>query len=129
MRGIKLFISMLLISNSLYSQSPGNNPFGDKYDDPSFEGSKIVQVIDAASFKPIKLTTDVRYFKSILLQLSQRAYTQINIDTWYLCSYKHQDYFSIYNMYYKPVSLNFYAENCKALIALMLIDGTIKQPK
>lgn len=129
MKTIKLFTVLLLCFGSVYAQETKPNPYGNKYDDKDFNALKIVSVIDAAGFKPIKVTTDLKQFKSALLQLSERAYTQINIDTWYLCSYKHEEYFQIYNMYYKTVTRTFYDENCKALIALMLIDGTIKQPK
>lgn len=85
--------------------------------------------MDACGFKPINITTDYRKFRSIILQLSERAFTQFNIDTWYLCSYKHEENFQIYNMYYKQVSKSYYDENCKGLINLMIVDGTIKQPK
>lgn len=129
MKIFQLLTVLLFCIGSLYAQETKPNPYGNKYDDKEFNALKIVAVIDAAGFKPIKVTTDLKQFKSALLQLSGRAYTQINIDTWYLCSYKHEEYFQIYNMYYKTVSRSFYDDNCKALIALMLIDGTIKQPK
>ncbi len=129
MKCLQLFLLLLLSFGSLCAQENKPNPYGNKYDDKDFNGVKVVQIIDAAGFKPIKVTTDMKQFKSALLQLSERAYTQINIDTWYLCSYKHEEYFQIYNMYYKTVTRSFYDDNCKALIALMLLDGTIKQPK
>jgi hypothetical protein len=129
MKKLQLLLLLLFGFASMYAQETKTNPYGSKYDDKNFNGLKVVQVIDASGFKPIKITTDLKEFKSILLQLSERAYTQINIDTWYLCSYKHEEKFQIYNMYYKTVARNFYDDNCKALIALMLVDGTIKQPK
>jgi len=122
------FILFLFLSFHLIAQTYQSNPYGDKYDDKNFNGLKVVQVIDVSGFIP-KRTNDLRQFKSILLQLSDRAYTQLNIDTWSLCSFKHEQYFQIYNMYYKPVSKSFYDENCKALIALMILDDTIKQPR
>lgn len=129
MKRLQLLLLLVFSLGSLYAQEMKTNPYGDKYDDKDFNGIKVVQVIDAAGFKPIKVTTDIKQFKSALLQLSERAYTQMNIDTWYLCSYKHEEYFQIYNLNYKSINRNFYDDNCKALIALMLIDGTIKQPK
>ena len=129
MKSFQLSILLLLIFGCVYGQETKPNPYGNKYDDKDFNGLKVVQVIDAAGFKPINLTTELKQFKSVLLQLSERAYTQLNITTWSLCSYKHEEYFLIYNMYYKAVTRSFYDDNCKALIALMLIDGTIKQPK
>jgi|GEM_PF-2881918 len=129
MKILQLFVFLISYIGSLSAQELKSNPYGNKYDDKDFNGLKVMQVIDAASFKPIKLTTDIKQFKSILLQLSERAFTQLNVDTWYLCSYKHEEYFQIYSMYYQTVTRSFYDDNCKALIALMLVDGTIKQPK
>ncbi len=117
-------ITLLFFANSMtFAQS---NPYGNKYDDPSFEAMKIIKVIDPSAFNPTKLTTNMKEFKSVILQLSNRAYTQINIDTWYKCSYEHEKIFNLYNLYYKTISKTFFDDNCKALIALMLIDGTLK---
>lgn len=124
-----ILISLLFFSYNGKSQELKPNPYGKKYDDIEFNALKVVQVMDACGFKPINITTDYKKFKSLILQLSERAYTQFNIDTWYLCSYKHEENFQIYNMYYKQVSRGFYDENCKGLITLMIVDGTIKQPK
>lgn len=120
---------LLFLAFNVKSQELKPNPFGKKYDDTEFNALKVVQVMDACGFKPISITTDYRKFRSIILQLSERAFTQFNIDTWYLCSYKHEENFQIYNMYYKQVSKSYYDENCKGLITLMIVDGTIKQPK
>jgi len=113
----------LFISSIGFGQS---NPYGDKYDDPNFEAIKVVKVIESSGFKPSKLTSNLQEFKAIILQLSNRAYTQLNIDTWYKCSYEHEKVFNLYNLFYKPVTKSFFDENCKALCALMLIDGTLK---
>lgn len=129
MKSFQLLVLLVFGFGSLCAQETKPNPYGNKYDDNDFNGLKVVQVIDASGFKPIKITTDIKQFKSVILQLSERAYTQMNIDTWYLCSYKHEEYFQIYNLNYKTVTKSYYDDNCKALIALMLIDGTIKQPK
>ena len=127
-KNIPLFI-LLIISFQLLAQELKPNPFGEKYNDPNFEAMKVIKVIEPSGFKPRKMTTDMNEFKSIILQLSSRAYTQLNIDSWYLCSFKHEEYFEIYNVYYKYVPKYYYDENCKALITLMLLDGTIKLPR
>lgn len=119
-----LFIS--LISINLSAQ---DNPYGSRYDDVDFNAMKIIRVIESSSFQPINVTTDLKQFKSALLQMPERAFKQLNIDTWYLCSYSHDENYQIYNMYYKPVTRAYYDQNCKALIALMLLDRTIRQPK
>jgi hypothetical protein len=127
----KKYFALLILFFSLFelkAQELKPNPFGQKYRDNEFSALKVIQVIDVCGFKSLS-TNDSRKFRSLILQLSDKAYTQLNIDTWYLCSYKHEENFQIYNMYYKNVSKNYYDENCKALIALMICDGTIKQPK
>ena len=129
MKKVIFFIILLISLLQLKAQDTKPNPYGDKYDDKEFNALKVVQVIDACDFKPIMITTDIKQFKSLVLQLSDKAYIQYNISTWYLCSYKHEENFQIYNLYYKPVSKPFYDENCKALITLMLIDGTVKRSK
>ena len=129
MKTITISIIFSLLSFHMQAQNLKPDPYENKYDDKDFNGLKVAQVMDGCGFKPIKRTTDIRQFKSVILQLSDRAYTQFNIDTWYLCSYKHEENFQIYNMYYKPITRNYYDENCKSLLVLMLIDGTIKQSK
>ena len=118
----------MIITFQSKSQDVTPNPYGQKYRDIDFNALKVVQVLDMCGFKSVSMT-DSKTFRLVILQLSDRAYNQINIDTWWLCSYKHEENFQIYNMYYKKISKSFYDENCKALIALMLIDQTIKQPK
>lgn len=118
-----VLILFLGLTNVVIAQS-SKNDWGSKYDDPEFNGIKVLTVLESSGFKPVKSTTDMRQFKSVVLALSERAYTQMNIDTWSLCSYKHEEYFLLYNMYYKPVTKSYYDTNCKGLIALMLIDGT-----
>lgn len=118
----------MIITFQSQSQEVKPNPYGQKYRDNVFNALKVVQVLDICGFKSLSIT-DSKQFKATILQLSDRAYNQINIDTWWLCSYKHEENFQIYNMYYKNVSKSYYDENCKALIALMLLDGTIKQSK
>ncbi len=102
------------------------HPYGNKYYDPSFDAMKVIKVIEPAEFNPKKLTTNLNEFKSIILQLSNRAFTQLNIDSWYKCSYEHEKVYTLFNLYYKPVTKIFFDENCKSLITLMLIDGTLK---
>lgn len=122
-----LFLFFLGLVNLATGQSSNN--YSSKYDDPEFNGIKVINVLESSGFKPIKSTTDMRQFKSVVLSLSERAYAQINIDTWSLCSNKHEEYFLLYNMYYKPVTKNYYEINCKGLIALMLIDGTTEKKR
>ncbi|WP_439582430.1 hypothetical protein [Dyadobacter bucti] len=107
----------------------GTNPFGDKYRNEQLSALKMVDVMEAVTFRPVKRTNDVKLFQSALLQLPNEAYEQTSRDTWYLCSYKHEENYRIYNIFYKPVSKDIYTEKCKCLVGLMLLDGTVIQPK
>jgi hypothetical protein len=120
MKNLFLMIGLSLLFNYAKSQ---NSNFDSKYDDPNFNALKVVKVIDECGFKPARSTSDMRQFKSVILSLSERAYQQINIDTWAICNKKREENYLMYNMYYKPVTRNYFDENCKALITLMIIEG------
>ena len=121
----KILLSLIITISTLTSIAQ-SNPYGDKYDDPSFDAIKIIKIIETADFSPVRVTKDAALFRSILLRLPSRAYTQLNIDSWYKCSFEHEQSFKIYNSYYKSVSQRFFDDNCKALVTFMLIDGTLK---
>lgn len=125
MNKICFFFLCFLLHVTLYSQETRSNPYGEKYKDPQFNGLKIVNIIDKIGFKPFNRTNDMTKFKTAILQLSDKAYAQLNIDTWYYCSLKHEEYYQIYNLNFKPITRDIYDENCKAIIALMLIDGVV----
>jgi hypothetical protein len=120
---------LLLLTFILFSQSDENKGWSKKYYEKNLSSTLVIKIMDECGFVPAKQTKDVRDFKSTILQLSDKAFDQINIDTWYLCSNKHEENFQIFNMYYKKVTKEYYDTNCKALIALMLLDGTVRQPK
>ena len=122
-------VRALFLFSVLFVYQAQGQGYSDKYHDKDLTGLKITRMIDSAGFIPKKLTTDIKQFKALILQLSDEAITQINIDTWYLCSRKHDENFEIYNTYYEPLTKGFFDQHCKALIALMLLDGTIKQPR
>ena len=108
---------VLFFASKMYSQ--------DKYDDPDFDALKIVKVIDPSGFKPFT-TSDTDKFKAVILGLSSRAFVQLNIDTWAKCTNEQERIFLLYNSLYKKVTRSYFNENCKALCALMLLDGTLK---
>lgn len=122
-------ISFLCSINFVFSQTKPDPKWADKYYEQELKGIDLVRLIDEYSFKPFLLTNDLKKFKTVLLQLSPQAYQQINIDSWYLCSTKHDDYFELWNMYYTKISKSVWDEKCKGLMALMCIDGSAKPPK
>jgi hypothetical protein len=96
-----------------------------KYDDPNFNAGKVTSVMKQCEFKPQLITKDLFKFESVLNSLSDRAFYQLNIDTWAKCNNDQDRAFEIYNANYKRVSRSYFQDNCKALIALMLLDGTL----
>ncbi len=123
-----LFFSafILLFGLNVFAQ---NQRLSDKYMAYNLTSLSLTKVIDESGFKPRKITSDATTFRSLVLQLDNQTIQQLNIDTWWLCSQKHEENFQIYNMYYKPISKVYFDANCKELIALMEIDGTVIQPK
>ncbi len=91
--------------------------------------SSMIEVLDKAEFEPQRINVEMREFKSAILQLQKGAIKQLNISTWYMCTRKYEEYFNIYNSYYKIITRAFYETNCKELNALMILDGVVKQPK
>ena len=106
-------IGLSLLFNYAKSQ---NSNFDSKYDDPNFNALKVVKVIDECGFKPSRSTSDMRQFKSVILSLSDRAYQQINIDTWAICNKKREENYLMYNTHllylllqcYNNIHLTFY---------------------
>lgn len=85
--------------------------------------------MDEVGFQPIKLTTNTDNFKALILDSGPSVMQQLNIESWWLCSNKHEEYFILYNMYCKDVTKQYYAFHCKELICLMRIDGTASRPE
>jgi hypothetical protein len=117
-----LIITTLLLSSVLSAQTGIDT--STYHDDPNFTPTEIVKTMEIAGFKPVKRTKDLREFKILMLMLSRSIYTQVNIDTWYNCTYNQETIQMLYNTYYKSVSPSFFQRHCKALNALMIIDGT-----
>lgn len=114
--------ALLLSTTNGFSQSL-KDQYSRQYSQGGLTGTRVIAVMEECGFKPFKVTTDVLKFKTVVLQLSANAYKQFDIDTWSLCTNKHDDYFTLYNMYYKKISLEYYNANCNELMTLMLIDG------
>ena len=110
-------LGLILVFYSVKAQS--------KYDDPYFNAIKVTSVMKDCGFKPQLVTNDLNKFESVLNGLSDRAFYQLNIDTWAKCNNDQDRAFEIYNTFYEKVSRSYFQINCKALTTLMLIDGTL----
>ena len=68
-------------------------------------------------------------FDKTILNLDSKTITQLIIDgDYYSRTYKHNDYFTLYNLCYgktNPIQKAVWDEYCPYLIAIMEIDGTI----
>lgn len=129
MKRLFLIICFTCISFGLIAQGLKPSPYGDRYGQIELNAMKIVKIMEECNFKPVKRTTDIRTFKLLILNLPTNVFEQTSRDTWYLCSYKHDENFEIYNMYYQKISKSYYDDNCNAIISLMIFDGVIKQPQ
>ena len=120
----------ILIFQLAFMNLKAQSNYTDKYyKDGEYSLLSIVKAIDKTGFELQNLEISLQDFKKIVLQLEDADIRQLNISSRYLCTEKHNDNFEIWNMFYKKITKSFYDENCEQLIALMILDGTIKQPR
>ncbi len=119
-----LILMALVLTCNLYGQSKKQN-----YMDHNLTSITLLEVMAKAVFQPISYDGDPKKFKTTTLQLPDNVIKQLNIDAWYLCTNKIPEYLQIYNIHYEEVSREFFEKNCKELIALMILDDTISQPR
>jgi len=135
-----LIVLTLLILFSIDYCSAQNQDLGivdkwsDKYLSEKIDGVILSDFADRIGFEPTTILRNgakisKEQFKLVLLKMSYQAYQQIDIDAWYLCSAKHEEYFRLWNYYYPDISKSYYDTHCKKLIALMLFDSTAEAPK
>jgi hypothetical protein len=106
------------------------NNIGDRYyQDGEYSLISIIKIIEKSGFELQKLDVSLEVFKRAVISLDEPTIRQLNIDTRYLCTNKHDENFEIWNMFYKEISKEFYQENCEQLTALMLLDGIIADPR
>lgn len=121
-----VFILLTFVSFTMFSQ----NNIGDRYyQDGEYSLISIIKIIEKSGFELQKLDVSLEVFKRAVISLDEPTIRQLNIDTRYLCTNKHDENFEIWNMFYKEISKEFYQENCEQLTALMLLDGIIADPR
>jgi hypothetical protein len=136
---ISIFILSLslLTSNTLKAQSnPNISPIWDSYYDshPSgirgnYQASDFIRIIENVNFIPNRnlFEKDQQLLKKLLLRLPQEGVNQLSITgDYYSRTKKHDDYFTLYNLVYKPISKDLWDRICPYLIPLMDLDYTIK---
>lgn len=134
---IKLLLAFLFFSNVVFSQDYKAyiDPKWDKYynDNPSeiiknFRAVDFIKIIDMVGFKPTRkeLKNDVDLLKKGLLRFEFQDLNQMRITgSFYSRTYKHDDYFILYNLYYPKISKSVWDTYCPYLIPLMELDDTI----
>lgn len=94
----------------------------------NFESSDFVDVIERVNFIPVKkeLNGNQQLLKRVLLMFSPADLKQMQITgNYYSRTTKHDDYYRLYNMVYKPISKDDWNKLCPYLIPIMDLDGTI----
>ena len=104
-----------------------SNPSGISQD---FQGRDFIKIIDEVGFVPRKnsyFNGDLNLLKRLLLALDFTSLKQMSIDGDFYCrTRKHDDYFELYNLYYKNINESTWVNNCPWLIILMSLDDLIK---
>lgn len=135
------FLLLILIFSVLVTRALGQNNFPDispKWDNyykstPSgieynFSGNDFIKVIELVNFAPqsSQLQHDAQLLKKVILNLDQADLRQMKITgNYYSRTFKHDDYFELYNMYYKKLSKETWDKYCPYLLPLMDLDGVV----
>jgi hypothetical protein len=101
-----------------------NNPSGIEN---NFQASAFIDIIEKVNFIPQRkeLDSNQQLLKRALLMLDSDDLRQMMITgNYYSRTYKHDDYFRLYNMTYNPISKDTWNRLCPYILPLMDIDGT-----
>jgi hypothetical protein len=121
-----ILLILIITSINVFSQ----NNIGDRYyEDGEYTLVSVIATIEKSGFELQNRDISMEVFKRAVIKLGEGSIRQLNINTRFLCTNKHEENFEIWNMFYKKISKEFYRENCEQLIALMLLDGIIDDPK
>lgn len=118
---MKVFFTLIIIQILAFKTSAQEAYYVD------VSASQIVSVMDKVGFKAKRCDNNV--LASAILQMPDNVIKQLNINGWSLCNNRQEDVFRNYNLYYKPVNRTTFDLYCKELTALMICDGTYKQPQ
>jgi len=121
MKKILTFILILFVTYS-YSQSD------------EFTATDLKKVINLIKFKGVKNLKNIDTPQELnnlinLIYSDTGLLKQLNISGWAICEYQPIDNFDTYNYYYADISRYTFDTYCKEINALMVLDGTIKQPR
>ena len=133
-----LFITILrnvIFTTNAQSSSLNIDPKWENYyiQNPSriinnYQSSDFIEIIDLVHFIPQSNTfrQDATFFKKLLLRLDNDDLRQLMITgKWSSRTYKHDDYFVLYNLTYTKINKDTWDKYCPYLLPLMDLDQTI----
>ncbi len=95
----------------------------------NFSANDFIKIVDKFDFVPCSkdFNHSAKFFKRVLLMLDFPSLRQMKINgLFYASSYKHDDYYTLYNLSYNKISKADWDRYCPYLIGLMSFDGLIK---
>lgn len=98
----------------------------------NYKAVDFIKIIEFVNFKPqkrlLELTKgDPQFLKKILLMLDEAGLRQMKIEgSYYSITFKHDDYFTLYNLYYTKIDKKTWDKYCPYLLPLMILDGIVK---
>ncbi|QYS87165.1 hypothetical protein JJC03_04250 [Flavobacterium oreochromis] len=99
-----------------------------------FTTTDLIRTLDVINFKGVKVLKGLTRPEHILLLKdvlnNPDTLYQLNVNAWFICDHKKIDNLEVYNYYYnKKINRATYNQYCKEINALMMLDGTVQQPK
>lgn len=136
MKKIIFIVCLVLTCNLITTAQVANQNVDPKWENfyknhpihEHFQATDYIRVLDATGFMPKStiLDKDINFLKKILLRFDQDDLRQLMINGWYHSrTYKHDDYFLIYNLNYKKISKEMWDQYCPYLLPIMDFDQTL----
>ena len=131
-----IFTVLMISFSTVYCQSEPRqfDPIWVKYyrENPpkiknNFMATDFIKVIELVKFKPVNTNFkgNVQTLKMALLRLDYNDLEMLKGQGWYHSqTFKHDDYFYLYNQFYNKISKPTWDEYCPYLLPIMDIDGT-----
>lgn len=127
------FISLVCFALNLHAQTKNSEERAKVYRSETWKATNYINFLTSLTnnlnFKPVGILKgqDSNAIKTVLLSLSEEEIKQLNITGEYYCSVRHDESHLLWEIKYFKVPKDIWDKYCKAFVALMEIDGTLRK--